>query len=325
MITTTSELRSHWPSCPAATAPCEAPTAPPNAASDEPDDEGDRERELDVDAERGGHLPVIDAGPDHHAGACAVEPDPEAESDGKAEEQHDQARQRVVDPEQRQLDEPVRPARPRHARGDAFVEVRENLVGDDHRDGDRDQRLPKLLTLVPAQEHLLHNEPHEPDRRGRDERREDPLPGIDLDTGDRVPRARHLLLHLVGDVAAEEVERAVRHVDDAHQSEDEREAACHDEQKPGKGEPVEQRAREALPVVDRGAERRRAPVAADVGRRVREHDDVQQGEPHEQADDELRSKPADVELCDSVAQDDTNLTTRRDRYNREPAIIDSFR
>ena len=36
MITTTSELRSHWPSWPEATAPCEAPTTPPKAASDEP-------------------------------------------------------------------------------------------------------------------------------------------------------------------------------------------------------------------------------------------------------------------------------------------------
>ena len=56
--------------------------------------------------------------------------------------------------------------------------------------------------------------------------------------------------------------------------------------KPGEREPVQQRAGEALPVVDRGAERRRAPVAADVGRRVGENDDVQQGEPDEEADDD---------------------------------------
>jgi hypothetical protein len=36
MITTTSEFRSHWPSWPGATAPCDAPTTPPKAARDEP-------------------------------------------------------------------------------------------------------------------------------------------------------------------------------------------------------------------------------------------------------------------------------------------------
>ncbi len=155
--------------------------------------------------------------------------------------------------------------------------MREHLVGDDHGDRDRDQRLPQLLALVPAEEHLLDDQTDDADHRHRDERREDPLPGVDLGARDGEPGTGHLLLHLVRDVPAEEVERPVRHVDDAHEAEDQREPARDDEQQTGEGEPVQERPREALPVVDRRAEGRRPPVAAELGARLGEHDDVQHG------------------------------------------------
>jgi hypothetical protein len=47
------------------------------------------------------------------------------------------------------------------------------------------------------------------------------------------------LLHLQREVAAEQVERAVRHVDDAHQTEDQREAAGDDEEQGGERHAVE--------------------------------------------------------------------------------------
>ena len=56
---------------------------------------------------------------------------------------------------------------------------------------------------------------------------------------DREALPRHPLLDLVGDVAAEQVERAVGHVDDAHQAEDEGEAARDDEERGGEGDRVE--------------------------------------------------------------------------------------
>ena len=55
----------------------------------------------------------------------------------------------------------------------------EHLVGDDHRDRDRDQRLAQLLALVPAQEDLLDDEADDTDHADRHERGEDPLPGVD--------------------------------------------------------------------------------------------------------------------------------------------------
>ena len=63
--------------------------------------------------------------------------------------------------------------------------VGDHLVGDDHRDGDRQQRLAEILTLVPAEQQLLDDKPDDGDDRGGDEYREHPLPGRDVDARDR--------------------------------------------------------------------------------------------------------------------------------------------
>ena len=101
------------------------------------------------------------------------------------------------------------------------------------------------------------------------------------------PRSRHSLLHLVRDVAAEEVEGAVGHVHDPHEPEDEREPARHDEEEPGEREPVEDRGQEGAEVVERRAGVRRAPVpAATRGRGLREEEDVGDPEQDQPARDE---------------------------------------
>ena len=224
--------------------------------------------------------------------------------------------------------------------GDPVVEVRDHLVGEDHRDRDRDQRLAQLLALVPAEEDLLDDEADGADHRHRDERREDPLPGVHVAADDREPRAGHLLLHLVGDVAAEEVERAVRHVDDAHEPEDQREAARDDEQEPGGREPVQERAGEALPVVERRPEARRAPVAAELGRRARRARGCRAGRRRSRRRSGCATRsgagvagssrsraillaPAARHPSGARPQDETNLPTGMDRFNGQP-IIDSF-
>ena len=63
--------------------------------------------------------------------------------------------------------------------------VRDHLVGDDHGDGDREQRLAEILSLVPAQQRLLDDNPDHGDDRGGDEHREHPLPGGDVGARDR--------------------------------------------------------------------------------------------------------------------------------------------
>ena len=73
------------------------------------------------------------------------------------------------------------------------------------------------------------------------EREAQPAPGLLLE-----PR----LLHLQREVAAEQVERAVRHVDHAHQAEDQREAARDDEVQRGERRAVERDDDEAARIVD---------------------------------------------------------------------------
>ena len=102
---------------------------------------------------------------------------------------------------------------------------------------------------------------------------------------------------------------------DPHQAEDQREAACDDEKKAGEREPVQERPDEALPVVDRRSERRRAPVAADVRRRLGQHDDVEQCSENEQGDHEPGEHPADVNLSETVSHAGTNLPSDRDGFN----------
>ena len=86
------------------------------------------------------------------------------------------------------------------------------------------------------------------------------------------PADEMVLLELEGGVRTEQVERSVRHVDDTHQPEDQREATRNDEVQAGGGEPVEQRDYEVLAVVDRRAEGRSTCDEEDP----REGDDTQE-------------------------------------------------
>ena len=91
-----------------------------------------------------------------------------------------------------------------------------------------------------------------------DEHGQDPLDEADLGAGQAqgAAAADHAALDLQRDIAAEQEERAVRHVDGAHEPEDEREPAGHDEVERRCGEPVEQRDEKVLGIVDRRAEAR---------------------------------------------------------------------
>ena len=80
---------------------------------------------------------------------------------------------------------------------------------------DGDQRLAQVLALHPAEDgELQHDAEQRDDHEGRHQG-EDPASGPARD--------------LVAEIAAEQVERAVRQIDVAHQPEDQREAARHQE------------------------------------------------------------------------------------------------
>ena len=169
---------------------CEAQTTAPTAASARPHDEGDGERPLDVDPERRGHPLVVDAGADHHPGLGLVEPEPEPDGHCDTKSEHHQTCKRVLHPRDVEVDEAIGPTRPRQVDGvtaellrpgrDVAREVGDDLVGDDHRDRDRDQRLAQLLAGSPTEERLLSDEAEQRDAGRSNEHRHDPLPRVDL-------------------------------------------------------------------------------------------------------------------------------------------------
>ena len=113
---------------------------------------------------------------------------------------------------------------------------------------------------------------HDGHRCGADHDGQDPLTQADLRAGqtEGAAAADHAPLDVQRDVAPEEKERAVGHVDGAHEPEDEGEPAGHDEVERRCGEPVEQRDEEVLGIVHGGAE------AGPVG--DEQHPDDQEGD-----------------------------------------------
>ena len=102
---------------------------------------------------------------------------------------------------------------------------REHEVGGDDGDADRHQRLAQIVALHAAEDEDLH--------QGADGRRREEAGG-DAEEPQAGP-ARHL----EADIGAEEIERAMRQIDVAHQPEDEGEAAGDEEIEAGERDAVE--------------------------------------------------------------------------------------
>ncbi len=228
-----------------------------------------------------------------------------------------------------QIDQPIRPPRPRDADGvaaellrpcrDRPRKVGDHLVGDDHRDRDRDERLTEILSLVPAQQELLHGEAEHADAHHRDEPRNDPLERVDLGRVEPESGPGHPLLDLVRDVAAEEVEGAVRHVDHAHEPEDEREAARDDEEQSGERETVEHGRQERARIVQRRSGVRRSPVtSAELVGRVRDHEHEEDREHDERGRGDARHGSYDSPGANSLGHRPRERTNVAPRFQREP-------
>src|SRR5262245_28646762 len=108
-------------------------------------------------------------------------------------------------------------------------------VGDDDRQADRHHGLTQILARHEAEDRYLHGQA---DQRRRGEPR-----------GQRQQPGAGELRGEEAEVAAQQVQRAVREVDVAHEPEHEREAAGHDEVERGQREAVEQRDDEQARVV----------------------------------------------------------------------------
>src|SRR4029450_10097298 len=168
-------------------------------------EDGHRDQEH-VDPHAAGHLRIIDSRPDHRADARALERQPEHEGneqgDGDNEDPIDREGElpdHVRSREQRRHRDRVGIATPEH----------ERQVLEDEGEAHRGQHLPQLLAAQPLEERVPLGDADERDGQGTDQHGEDEAAAA--------PDRRE------GDVAAEQVVRAVRHVDDAHHAEDERE------------------------------------------------------------------------------------------------------
>ena len=201
--------------------------------------EHQQEEQLHADAGRREHVAVVDAGAHQHADFGAVEREPHQDADHDGAEQDDETHQRIrqIDElaagahrgDQRHLDRPAEPGRHRH-----LIEVAapapQHQVGEDERDRDRDQRLAQVLPLHPAEDgELQHDAEQRDDHEGGDQR-EHPASGGVRD--------------LVAEIAAEQIERAVRQIDVAHQPEDQGEAAGDEEIESAERDAVQQCAEE---------------------------------------------------------------------------------
>ena len=185
---------------------------------------------------RGQHVAIVHAGADRHPDPGAVEQPPHHHPDNHRGGEDHEAHHRVLQVDrlsgaaadggdQRGLDRADQPVG-----GKDLVEVAapdpEHDVGHHDRNPDRHQGLAEILPLHPAEYRDLQDDPEDGDRRERHHEAEHPRAGP---FGDLVP-----------DVAPEQVERSVREIDVAHQAEDQREPAGHEEVEAAEGDAVEQ-------------------------------------------------------------------------------------
>ena len=97
----------------------------------------------------------------------------------------------------------------------AAPDVERALLKQQH-EAEGQQDLPQMVAAERAHENPLHRHADDGDRQCRDRDRQQPRPG-DLD-------------HRQRDIAAEQKKRAMRQIDDAHDPEDQRQAAAEQEQ-----------------------------------------------------------------------------------------------
>ena len=280
MITTTSELSSQFESTPGARLANEPPTTPPRPGERGADEERDRERALDVDAERAHHRAVVDAGADHHAGARLLQPEPEQPRRSRARAAGSAAAPRST----------ATPAtcrftkwsiRPGHVMPSEMPPKWSSIWS---------AKMIETAIVISAWRRsspwfqrsrncCMHDADHADEQRAGDER-DDPVDDADLRAreAERAALADEVALQLERDVAAEQEERAVRHVDDAHQAEDQGEAGRDDEVQARRRDAVQHHDDEVLAVVVRGAE---AHVLADEP--DPEHDEDGRGDSQPQA------------------------------------------
>ncbi len=252
-MTTTSEFSSHCPSVPGAAPAKEAPITPPSPARNAPTKNVTAKTTAMLIPSARTIVLVVDTGADDHAHACVVEPEPQHQPDGERDCQHEEPTGRVALTEDR---EEVRDCPGPHQGLGESAEPCQHLVGEDDRDGDRDQRLAEILTLVPTQEQLMEHQTEQRGDRGSER-------GVGRPSEKTLTSVAWMLRSLptidcwasIATYADEQEQRTVHHAHRAHQSEHQGEPRGDDEQQASERQPVEQRDEELARLIDRCASR----------------------------------------------------------------------
>ncbi|MGY4496216.1 hypothetical protein ACVWYH_000143 [Bradyrhizobium sp. GM24.11] len=207
---------------------------------------------------------------DDHADPGAVEREPHRDADNHGGQENYEPDQRIAQVhrlargfhrgDQRQLDRTDQPVRCLD-----LIEVAaagpQHEIGEHDREADRHHGLAQVLALHAAEDEDLK---HDADQRRQDEgddEGENPGAGRGADG--------------IADIAAEQIERAVREVDVAHQAEDQREAAGDEEIETAERDAVEDRVEEHPLAADRLFKPRR-PYREDQPQRHCDSDDDDQ-------------------------------------------------
>ena len=136
--------------------------------------------------------------------------------------EHEQAEFRIEDAE---LDDGALQERRYRHRERVAAPNDEGEIVQHERDTERQQHLAKLEASDEPQQSLIEHETAERNRRHRGNGRQGKAAGASCNG--------------VADIAAQQIQRAMREVDDAQQPENQREAGRHHEQECRKGQPVE--------------------------------------------------------------------------------------
>ena len=192
-------------------------------------------------AHRRQNVAIVDAGAHDHADARAIEREPHRDADNDGGREDDQAHHRVLQidrlarrfdgRDERQFDRADQRVR-RLDLIEVAAEGPQHQVRKHDRQPDRHHGLAQILPLDAAEDEDLHGDA---DQRDDDESGEEAQqPGAGRNA------------HRVADIAAEQIKRAVREIDVAHQPEDQGEAARHQKIQPAERDAVEHRAEEHL-------------------------------------------------------------------------------
>ncbi|MNV24002.1 hypothetical protein D3C71_1150450 [compost metagenome] len=180
-----------------------------------------------VHAQGADHFAVLRSSAHQRAPACAGEQQPQEAQHHRAHDDQKQVIRRELPPQ-----DVDRARQPRRARAQQFFRPPEpqRSVLDDQHQRKRGQQLEQLGRLVDAaQQHHLHQSAQRPHHPRRQQQR-----GPEAQAGAQLGHQR------IGHIDADHEERAMRKVDDARDTEDQRQPGAHQEQRGGPRQSVEQ-------------------------------------------------------------------------------------